>query len=458
VQIFDDFQSQSISPKFINACFRDSASFTLSSSDPRFVYSSYDVAKLGNSMIDYSGSGSAITYKLPPNRSSDTVKVVINATNTISGCSNYLQDTVTLAVGRFYNGPFVAPRVTSFTGAFNDGTSFFPDGARVGDTLTYEIKAPSFMKNADYGTLWTISNYTLKTSTGTSALNFTLLPGNASTRPAVRFIAQPSELNSTFNLSVTMRLLTTGCDSTYTRVLSVTSTPVPQLISSVDTVCALSNLLFTGNSLSNPSDGPYNFIWNFGDNTSAGLQVVQKAYLVGGLYTVRLTVGNRLGITGSASKTIYVRTSPNVNFTYDLPCSGDSSRPTSFKSNTQPNGSQYLWTFPGNTTKSTQNANFYFTQFDTTYSVKLKVRNSEGCEQEVVQTQIYSFARPKARFTTSNVCLGLKLPLTDSSTIGSGSVGRFWDFGNGDISLGATPSYKYSASGTYLVTLIARSN
>jgi len=457
IQIFDDFQNQSISPKFLNACFRDSATFTIPNTDPRFVYSSYDVAKLGNPLISYSGNSSSITYKLPPNNNADTVKVVVNALNTLSGCSNYLPDTVTLAVGRFYNGPFVAPRITEFTGAFNDGTSFFPDGARVGDTLTYEIKAPSFLTNSDYGTLWTISNYTLQTSTGTNALDFTLLPGNATTKPAVRFIAQPSELNSTFNLNLTMRLLTTGCDSSYTRVLSVTSTPVPQLISSVDTVCALTGMTFTGNSLSNPSDGPYNFIWSFGDNTGAGLQVAQKTYLTGGLYTVRLTVGNRLGITGSSTKTIFVRTSPTVNFTYDLPCSGDSTKPTTFKSNTQPNGSIYLWTFPG-TTQSNANASFYFKQYDTTYTVKLKVRNTVGCEQEQIQNQIYSFARPTARFTTSNVCLGLKLPLTDSSTISSGSVGRFWDFGNGDISLGSAPSYKYSASGTYLVTLIARSN
>jgi hypothetical protein len=457
IQIFDDFQSQAISPKFLNACFRDSASFTLTGSDPRFVYSSYDLAKLGNSMIDYSGTGSSLTYKLPPNRSADTIQVVVNAVNTLSGCSNYLPDTVSLAIGRFYNGPYVAPRVTAFTGAFNDGTSFFPDGARVGDTLTYEIKAPSFLTNADYGTLWEVANYSLKTSTGTSAQDFTLLPGNASTRPALRFIAQASELNSTFNLNLSIRLLTTGCDSSYSRVLSVISTPVPQLISSVDTVCALTNLLFTGNSLSAPGDGPYNFIWSFGDNSSAGTQLVQKAYLAGGLYTVRLTVGNRLGITGSATKQIFVRTSPTVNFTYDLPCTGDASKPTSFKSNTQPVGSTYLWSFPGSS-QTTANANFYFDQSDTTYSVKLKIRNTEGCEQEQTQNQIYVFARPTARFTTSNVCLGVKLPLTDSSTIGSGSVGRFWDFGNGDISLGATPTYKYPASGTYLVTLIARSN
>ena len=457
IQIFDDYQSQAISPKLLNACFRDSATFTLTNSDPRFVYSSYDVAKLGNSMIDYNGTGSSLSYKLPPNRSSDTVKVVINAVNPLSGCSNYLPDTVSIAIGRFYNGPFVAPRVTAFTGAFNDGTAFFPDGARVGDTLTYEIKAPSFLTNADYGTLWEIANYTLTTSTGTPAQDFTLLPGNASTRPALRFIAQASELNSTFNLNFNIRLKTTGCDSAYSRVLSVISTPIPQLISSVDTVCALTNLLFTGNSLSAPGDGPYNFIWSFGDNSSAGTQLVQKAYLVGGVYTVRLTVGNRLGITGSATKQIYVRTSPTVNFTYDLPCSGDATKPTTFKSNTQPSGSTYLWSFPTGT-QTTANANFYFGQYDTTYTVKLKIKNTEGCEQEQTQNQIYVFARPKARFTTSNVCLGVKLPLSDSSTIGNGSVGRFWDFGNGDISLGATPNYKYPSSGTYLVTLIARSN
>ena len=457
LQIFDDYQSQAISPKLLNACFRDSASFTLTKSDPRFVYSSYDVAKLGNSMIDYNGTGSSLTYKLPPNRSSDTVKVVINAVNPLSGCSNYLPDTVSIAIGRFYNGPFVAPRITAFTGAFNDGTAFFPDGARVGDTLTYEIKAPSFLKNSDYGTLWEISNYSLKTSTGIPAQNFTLLPGNASTKPALRFVSQASELNSTFNLSFNIRLKTTGCDSSYSRVISVISTPIPQLISSVDTVCALTNLLFTGNSLSATGDGPYNYIWSFGDNSSAGTQIVQKAYLVGGIYTVRLTVGNRLGITGSSTKTIFVRPSPTVNFTYDLPCSGDRTKATTFTANTQPAGSTYLWTFP-DTTQAAANAKYYFSQNDTTYTVKLKIKNSVGCVQEQTQNQIYVFARPKARFTTSNVCLGVKLPLSDSSTIGSGSVGRFWDFGNGDISLGATPNYKYPASGTYLVTLIARSN
>lgn len=460
IQIFDDYQNSAITPKTFYACFRDSASFTIKNTTARDYYTSYLLDK-GTAVTTFSGNGSDLIFKLAPNNSADTVQYYVKATNAFSGCNNVLNDTVTVYNTRFYNGPFIMPVIGQFDGAYNDGSLIFPDGAKVGDVLTYSIKAPAFYKNSDYGTIWGVPTVTaVTTGSGTPAQNVFFMPPNGSTNAYFRIIPQAGELDSTFKVTFTLRYLNTGCDSVITRYLRITTQPnaiiSTNLLNPVDTVCALSNAIFSSIALNSPSAGPYSYVWNFGDGSTAGTQTVTKAYLKGGQnYTVRLTVGNYFGVTGTVTKTIYVRPSPSVDFTYNMPCNPDS---TMFDAGSQPAGTVFNWTMPDGSRINTQKAKYLFPTIDSTYEVSLSVTNSYGCKASKTIGGIYVFAKPKADFTVSNHCLGTAVGLVNKSTMVNGTPGSIWSFGNGDTRLGSSPVYKYPTSGTYTIKLISRSN
>lgn len=460
ISIFDDYQTSAIVPKTFYACFRDSATFTIKNTSSRDYYTSYLLDK-ATSVTTFSGNGGDLSFKLAPNNSADTVKYYVKATNAFSGCNNILNDTVTVYYNRFYNGPFISPLLGQFDGSYNDGNLIYPDGAKVGDILTYQIKAPAFYQNSDYGTVWTVSSVTATSmNSGSPAQNIFFVGPQGNANAFFRIIPQASELDTTFKIVFTLHYVATGCDSVITRYLRVTTQPTAtistNIINPVDTVCALSNAIFSSVALNSPTAGPYTYLWNFGDGSTAGTQTVTKAYLTGGkTYTIRLTVGNYFGVTGTTTKTIYVRPSPNVDFTYQMPCVPDS---TQFDAGSQPAGTQFLWTMPDNTKVTTQKAKYLFPTTDTTYTVNLLVTNAFGCSAWKTNSGIYVFAKPKAQFTIDNHCLGKSITINNTSTLKNSTPGAIWYFGNGDVGYGSSPQYKYPSSGTYTVKLISRSN
>jgi PKD repeat protein len=66
---------------------------------------------------------------------------------------------------------------------------------------------------------------------------------------------------------------------------------------------------------------------------------------------------------------------------------------------------------------------------------------------------------PTASFTTSDHCIGDKVPLVNTSTPGFGTLtGFFWDFGNGASSSANTPNYTYPTGGNKTIKLVVTNN
>lgn len=124
-------------------------------------------------------------------------------------------------------------QATPFQGVFNAGTDIQPDAACLGDTLTYEMSAPTGFTTAGFGTTWAITNSEIKTVNGSTPTGTITYNG-----PTLRYVAAAGDVDSTIKFTAQVSsLLPGGCDSTITRYLKIYSTPKDSLGGDI-VVCA----------------------------------------------------------------------------------------------------------------------------------------------------------------------------------------------------------------------------
>jgi PKD repeat protein len=95
----------------------------------------------------------------------------------------------------------------------------------------------------------------------------------------------------------------------------------------------------------------------------------------------------------------------------------------------------------------------------TTY-FKREATSGSGCGSKTSSSiSVDVRTLPTASFTTSNHCIGDRVPLTNTSTPGYGSLSTFfWDFGNGHTSNANTPNYTYPNGGNKTIKLVVTNN
>ena len=74
----------------------------------------------------------------------------------------------------------------------------------------------------------------------------------------------------------------------------------------------LTSTTFNGSGSSDPDGTITSYAWTFGDGGSASGMTVSHAYATAGSYTVRLTVTDNLGATGSTTVSVTVMNRPPV--------------------------------------------------------------------------------------------------------------------------------------------------
>ncbi len=465
VIIFDDIQTTAVTPLISNICSANPLSLTLATSSSQYSYSIVNTfTGLPLSSV-VTGTGSALNITAP-NPNFDSIYLNIQYRNLLTvgqgiECTSLLSDTAKVYTSRFFNGPFAA-KGTKFTGAYNNGTSIDPDGAIVGDTLEYDLVAPSGLSYASYGTSWTVTSNQVKTANGTAISNSSYTA--PSTSGAGKYTVRPGAIDgdSTFILEVNYRRMPTNCDSLVTRYIKITSAPTVFFSNGRDSVCAGSPLSFTNGSSGTTATLPLTYSWTFGDATGSVLSEPTKTWSTPGQYVVKLETSNNANITRSYQKTITVLPVPVSSFTNGLVCSNDS---VSFTNTSTGTGLSYAWAYSlGNVVignSNDPNPKAFFATVDTTYNVRLTTTNNVGCTNVFSRT-VYVFPRPVASFTTSNHCNGLVLPVTNNSTVPStkpgNTFGSDWNFGNGTTGLSDNPGYTYPVSGSYVVRLKVTSN
>jgi PKD repeat protein len=456
IVVFDDVQNLPITPNPNVTCASDSIQLTIANSSSIYTYRMFNIFDNEFYTNTFTGNNGNLTLR-GWNKGVDSAYLRTLYTNTLSGCSFIMNDTIKTYVRKFFNGPFVVAGVP-FNGSFNSGTFENPDGTKTGDVLRYRFNPPSGHTNAQYGVTWTIVNQSLQTANGQLPHNATFTPPSGSGNGSWLINISPQDSQRTYIMNLTYRLLPTGCDSVFTRFIKISSAPsAGLLVSGSSTFCALTNKTFINTSSGAVETLPLTYVWDFGDGqTSTSVNGVHR-YRNGGQYRVKVTVTNVLGISDSDSATVTVQAAPDVSFnTSGLICA---TSPINFN-NTSSNIVSSQWQLLLNgvqvDTSTRTSAVFALPIPDTTYSVRLTVRNANNCANDTTR-QYYVFPIAVADFTTSSHCMGTNIPITNNSSVQTNKLnntfGSEWTFGNGDIGLSNVPTYKYDTAGTFNVKL-----
>ncbi|MFN8323250.1 MAG: PKD domain-containing protein [Chitinophagales bacterium] len=215
----------------------------------------------------------------------------------------------------------------------------------------------------------------------------------------------------------------------------------------------------TASTFTDATSNPYNttitgFAWDFGDGTTSVQQNTSHNYAAFGNYTVELKLNYGNNCWDSISKPITVNQNPSADFTSTIPCIGNNMQITDAST---PVGSitAWAWNLGDGTTTSSQNGNHVYSAAGN-YNVELIVTSSAGCKDTVAK-QVSVLDKANAQFSAPDVCLYNSTSFTNTTNITTYPVNSFvWNFGDGTGTSTLTdPSYTYSSSGIYPVTIIA---
>lgn len=274
--------------------------------------------------------------------------------------------------------------------------------------------------------------------------------------------------------NITHSYLTPG---TYTVLLNVTNSlgcsnsvakdiivdPIPLANFHMEAYCLSGSANFEDLSQENSAGTIINWQWNFGDpdsgvdNTSV-LQHPSHLFINTGTYSVSLQITNANGCTNSIVLSFDVSILPEVDF-YNIgsTCVNNEQQ---FFINTEvvnlANVQSIKWDFGDGSPFSTEPNPKHIYVAPGTYTAILSIDNM-GCESSI-SYPIIVHPGPTSLIEFSLACENNLTDFKDQSTEANYRLSSWsWDFGDpgriDDISILQNPSYYYTESGTYIVTL-----
>jgi PKD repeat protein len=227
--------------------------------------------------------------------------------------------------------------------------------------------------------------------------------------------------------------------------------------------CSKQIVQFTDLSQANGGGNITTWFWDFGDpasgipNTSTAQNPAHTFMGGPGVYNVTEIVSNASGCNDSIHRNVTIIALPVAKFIFDTVCLGTL---TSFRDTSTATGTivQRNWTF-GDGGTSTLKDPVWMYSTSGVHIVTLTVTTAEGCIKDTSRS-VLVYPQPVASFTTNApTCSGDSVHFTDLSSTPHGTIHTWvWTFGDGGqrtITFPANPSvsHKYTAGGTYTVTL-----
>ncbi len=164
-----------------------------------------------------------------------------------------------------------------------------------------------------------------------------------------------------------------NCRSTYTDTVFVYRTPGPSIVSK-DTICVNSIEAFSG-VLATP-DTLTTWQWDFGNGKGSTGPSTNMSFATTGSYTIQLIASNKIGCSGTATKSIFVSPPPAATPVQD-PITINVGNGSSLLMNYTGNITSYNWTPNTNLSCNNCAAPFASPKSNTTYTVR--VTDRYGC-------------------------------------------------------------------------------
>ncbi len=227
---------------------------------------------------------------------------------------------------------------------------------------------------------------------------------------------------------------------------------------------SVSECIGTAFSFTNTSTvlvGTLTYEWDFNDvfgapNDTSTQVNPSYTYSQLGTYTVELTATSAIGCVDTYSANVIVKPYPVADFSAPAGCSDSTLSFINNSSVTPAAGITYEWDFgDGSGTSTATNPNYAYMS-NGTYTVEL-IATSNGCRDTTYET-VNVNPNPAPNFNYTNECPGVLISF-DNTTPPVGMVDYTWDFGDGSSTTTLMdPTYAYSSSGSYSVTLTAETN
>ncbi len=206
------------------------------------------------------------------------------------------------------------------------------------------------------------------------------------------------------------------------------------------------------------------WVWNFGDQTTAGTgSIVSHSYALSGTYQVTLTITDSNSHTSTITKPVTIATNspPIAAFTYTaqgLTVSFDGTGSSDIDGTI----SSYSWNFNDSQSGTGATKSHTFAN-PGTYNVTLTVTDNSGTISDISHiltvSQTVSNLPPTAAFTNTINSLSVNVDGSSSSDYDGTISSWSWNFGDGSAAqTGSILSHTYANPGTYTITLTVTDN
>ncbi len=206
----------------------------------------------------------------------------------------------------------------------------------------------------------------------------------------------------------------------------------------------------------NNSDGNGRLVykWQFGTGDTSSLQNTVYTYPSGGTYRAKLTVSNEFGCEDTFSTSITVANPVSATFTANTTASCKAPAAIQFTNQSLANNN-YTWSF-GDTTFSSASSPMHIFNDTGSFTVKLVVRNNNGCTDSLTKINYINIIKPFVAFDNlpDSGCTGFNKHISVSSA-GTDSITNYlWNFGDGGTSTISDPSHIFSGERYFTISLI----
>ncbi|SHN23760.1 PKD domain-containing protein [Chitinophaga sp. CF418] len=248
-----------------------------------------------------------------------------------------------------------------------------------------------------------------------------------------------------------------GCPDSSNKVVVNVHGPVAKFLSPDVLECRGTELTFTDQTDVSKGKPIKSWSWDFDDGNPVKVFTAppfKYTYNKSGYFNPKLTVTDQDGCTSTATNNYLQVNGPNADFTPSatlVPPGGD----VWFYNNTTETGgyATYEWDFGDNTT-STDNSPYKVYPDKGIYTVKLQVKDDNGCrdsiEKKIKVSSVSANFTVTTTFVNNSGCPPVLARFTNTSVNYTSS---YWDFGDGSIATISDPSHTYTYAGKYKVKL-----
>lgn len=200
------------------------------------------------------------------------------------------------------------------------------------------------------------------------------------------------------------------------------------------------------------------YTWSFGDGDMGSGDAPTHTYGAIGSYTATVTATNDVAqLTAQTTVVVTDSVTAITGLAADSSAPGTLDTPVVFTATvTGGTGITYTWNFgDGNQGTGPRPSHTYT---DTgTYTATVTAENASGMEQATTLVTVSQASRAISGLAAANNSpTQLDSPTSFNATIDEGTAVSFtWDFGDGNVGTGPSPSHTYAAAGTYTAEVIA---